>query len=55
MGARFDRHDAFLVRDPGVAFLARGGPVGGLVAGLFGGVGGEVEDLGGLGDEGVVC
>ena len=55
VGGGFDRHDAFLVRDLRVPFFARGGAAGGLVVGLFGGVGGQVEEIGGLGEELGVC
>ena len=63
VGCGLDCHDAFLVGDLGVAFFGRGGAAGGLVVCLFGGVGGQVEEFGGLGEElgvrfdhaGVVC
>lgn len=51
----FDRHDGLLVGDLREAFFAGGGPAGGLVVGLFGGVGGQVEEFGGLGEELGVC
>lgn len=40
VGGGFDGHDGFLVGDLREAFFARGGSAGGLVVGLFGGVGG---------------
>lgn len=46
-----DRHDGLLGGDLREAFFARRGAAGGGVVGLFGRVRGQVEELGGLGEE----
>ena len=51
MGGCFDGYDAFLGGNVRVAFFAGGGAAGCGVGCLFGGVGGEVEEFGGLGEE----